>query len=88
VSFCLSKGLGAPVGSLVCGTRAQIREVHRARKLLGGGMRQAGILAAAGLYALDHHIERLAADHANAGRFAEGSAHSGSRCAPRPRPTW
>jgi threonine aldolase len=72
VSVCLSKGLGAPVGSLVCGTRARIREVHRARKLLGGGMRQAGILAAAGLYALDHHVERLAIDHANAVRFAEG----------------
>jgi len=84
VSFCLSKGLGAPVGSLVCGTRTQIREVHRARKLLGGGMRQAGILAAAGLYALDHHIERLAADHANAGRFAEGLGALGIAVRPAP----
>ncbi|MEM7409769.1 MAG: low specificity L-threonine aldolase [Myxococcota bacterium] len=72
VSFCLSKGLGAPVGSLVCGSRERIREVHRARKLLGGGMRQAGILAAAGLHALDHHIARLADDHAHARRLAEG----------------
>jgi threonine aldolase len=84
VSFCLSKGLGAPVGSLVCGSRAQIREVHRARKLLGGAMRQAGILAAAGLYALDHHIERLAADHANAVRFADGLAALGIAVRPAP----
>jgi threonine aldolase len=72
VSFCLSKGLGAPVGSLVCGSAERIREVHRARKLLGGGMRQAGILAAAGLYALAHHMDRLAEDHANARRLAAG----------------
>ena len=85
VSFCLSKGLGAPVGSLVCGSRAQIREVHRARKLLGGGMRQAGILAAAGLYALDHHIERLAVDHANAKRLRRGARSARHRGAPRAR---
>jgi threonine aldolase len=72
VTFCLSKGLGAPVGSLVCGSPEVIRRVHRARKMLGGGMRQAGILAAAGLYALEHHIERLADDHANARRLAAG----------------
>jgi threonine aldolase len=72
VTFCLSKGLGAPVGSLVCGSRELIRRVHRARKMLGGGLRQAGILAAAGLYALEHHIERLAEDHANARRLAAG----------------
>jgi threonine aldolase len=72
VSFCLSKGLGAPVGSLVCGDGDVIRRVHRARKQLGGGMRQIGMLAAAGLYALDHHIERLAEDHANARRLATG----------------
>jgi threonine aldolase len=72
VTFCLSKGLGAPVGSLVCGSAAVIRRVHRARKRLGGGMRQAGILAAAGLYALEHHVERLAEDHANARRLATG----------------
>ena len=84
VSFCLSKGLGAPVGSLVCGSRARIREVHRARKLLGGGMRQAGILAAAGLHALDHHIERLALDHANAKRFADGLGALGITVRPAP----
>ena len=84
VSFCLSKGLGAPVGSLVCASRERIREVHRARKLLGGGMRQAGILAAAGLHALDHHIERLAVDHANAKRFAEGLSALGIAVRPMP----
>jgi threonine aldolase len=77
VSFCLSKGLGAPVGSLVCGGVATIDRVHRFRKMLGGGMRQAGILAAAGLYALEHHIERLADDHANARRLAAGLADLG-----------
>ncbi|UCF09625.1 MAG: low-specificity L-threonine aldolase [Candidatus Bipolaricaulota bacterium] len=72
VMFCLSKGLGAPVGSLLCGTKAFIREAHRMRKIVGGGMRQVGILAAAGIYALEHHVERLADDHANARRLAEG----------------
>jgi len=71
VSVCLSKGLGAPVGSLIAGSKALVHRAHRRRKMLGGGMRQAGILAAAGLYALDHHIARLADDHANARRFAE-----------------
>ena len=84
VTFCLSKGLGAPVGSIVCGSAARIREVHRARKLLGGGMRQAGILAAGGLHALDHHIERLALDHENARRLAEGLAALGIRVSPSP----
>jgi threonine aldolase len=84
VSFCLSKGLGAPIGSLVCASRERIREVHRARKLLGGGMRQAGILAAAGLHALDHHIDRLAVDHANARRLAAGLAALGIRVSPPP----
>jgi threonine aldolase len=79
VTFCLSKGLGAPVGSIVCGSREIIRSVHRARKLLGGGMRQAGILAAAGLYALEHNIDRLAEDHANARRLAEGLSQLGFR---------
>jgi threonine aldolase len=74
VSVCLSKGLGAPVGSLVCGTRALIVECHRARKMYGGGMRQAGILAAGGLYALEHHRSRLAEDHANAKAMAEALA--------------
>ena len=74
VSFCLSKGLGAPVGSLLCGSKDMIEEAHRWRKVLGGGMRQAGILAAAGLHALTHHVERLAEDHANAAALAEGLA--------------
>jgi threonine aldolase len=74
VSVCLSKGLGAPVGSLLCGSRDFIRAARRWRKMLGGGMRQAGILAAAGSYALDHHITRLADDHANAARLAAGLA--------------
>src|SRR5512139_2042145 len=72
VSFCLSKGLGAPAGSLVCASAEIIDRVHRFRKMLGGGMRQAGILAAAGLYALTHHVERLAEDHVNARRLADG----------------
>jgi len=72
VSLCLSKGLGAPVGSLLCGSRDFISEAHRWRKVCGGGMRQAGILAAAGLFALEHHVERLAEDHALARRLAEG----------------
>ena len=72
VSICMSKGLGTPVGSLLCGPREFIEASHRWRKMLGGGMRQAGILAAACLYALDHHVDRLAADHANAAHLAEG----------------
>lgn len=72
VTFCLSKGLGAPVGSLLCGSAAYIHTARRWRKLLGGGMRQAGILAAAGLFALDQNVERLADDHANARVLAEG----------------
>jgi len=74
VTFCLSKGLGAPVGSMLCGDADFIRRARRWRKMLGGGMRQVGILAAAGLVALDAHIERLAEDHANARRLAEGLA--------------
>ncbi len=66
VSLCLSKGLGAPVGSLLTGNKAFIAEARRVRKVMGGGMRQAGYLAAAGIYALDHHIERLRDDHSNA----------------------
>ena len=72
VSVCLSKGLGAPVGSVLVGSKAAIARARRLRKMLGGGMRQAGILAAAGLYALEHNIERLAEDHANARALAEG----------------
>ena len=71
VSLCLSKGLGAPVGTVLAGPKSFIRRAHRIRKLVGGGMRQAGVLAAAGLYALDHHIDRLASDHDNALRLAE-----------------
>ncbi|MCW8156699.1 low-specificity L-threonine aldolase [Stutzerimonas stutzeri] len=66
VSVCLSKGLGAPVGSVLCGSEAFIAKARRLRKMVGGGMRQAGILAAAGLYALEHNIERLAEDHRRA----------------------
>ena len=84
VTFCLSKGLGAPVGSLVCASAERIHRIHRARKLLGGGMRQIGMLAAAGLYALEHHVERLAEDHANAARLAEGLAARGFGIAGRP----
>ena len=71
VSVCLSKGLGAPVGSVLVGSRALIDKARRWRKVCGGGWRQAGMLAAAGLYALDHHIDRLADDHARAARLAE-----------------
>lgn len=74
ISFCLSKGLSAPVGSLVCGSRAFVSEARRARKLLGGGMRQAGVIAAAGIVALAEMTDRLAEDHANARRLAEGLA--------------
>lgn len=72
VSVCLSKGLGAPVGSVLCGTQAYIAKARRLRKMVGGGMRQAGILAAAGLYALDHQVQRLEQDHAHAAQLAEG----------------
>ena len=72
VSICLSKGLGAPVGSVLVGSVALIDKARRWRKVTGGGWRQAGILAAAGLHALDHHVERLAEDHACAARLADG----------------
>jgi threonine aldolase len=71
VSVCFSKGLGAPVGSALVGSRELIGRAHRVRKMLGGGLRQAGVLAAAALHALDRHIDRLAEDHANARRLAE-----------------
>jgi len=74
VSLCFSKGLGTPVGSVLVGSKALIVRAHRARKMLGGGMRQAGILAAACLYALDHNIGRLAEDHDNAARLGAGLA--------------
>ena len=75
VSFCLSKGLAAPIGSVVCGTQDFIIQVRRARKLLGGGMRQAGIVAAAGIVALNEMIDRLTEDHTNAKKLAEGLAN-------------
>jgi threonine aldolase len=74
VSFCFSKGLGAPVGSIVVSSEEAIARGRRLRKLLGGGMRQAGVLAAAGLYALDHHVARLAEDHARARALASALA--------------
>ncbi|MEK6797592.1 MAG: GntG family PLP-dependent aldolase [Planctomycetota bacterium] len=74
VSICFSKGLGAPVGSAVASTKETIRRVHRFRKMFGGAMRQVGIIAAGALYALEHHVERLGEDHANARRLAEGIA--------------
>jgi threonine aldolase len=77
VSFCLSKGLGAPVGSLVCGEMDLVDEMRRSRKMLGGGMRQAGILAAAGIFALTHNVDRLAEDHRNARTLASGLAARG-----------
>jgi threonine aldolase len=72
VSVCFSKGLGAPIGSALVGSRRFIHDAHRWRKMLGGGMRQAGIVAAAARHALDHHVTRLADDHALAKRLAEG----------------
>ena len=72
VSVCFSKGLGAPVGSVLCGGREFIARAHRIRKMAGGGMRQSGLLAAAATYALDHHVARLAQDHALALRLANG----------------
>ena len=72
VSVCFSKGLGTPAGSALCGSRELIARARRVRKLAGGGMRQAGVLAAAAMHALDHHVARLADDHANARRIAEG----------------
>ena len=74
VSVCLSKGLGAPAGSLLAGSRDFVAEARRWRKVVGGGMRQIGIIAAAGIHALDHHVDRLEEDHANARRLADGLA--------------
>jgi threonine aldolase len=74
VTFCLSKGLACPIGSIFCGPQDAVEEAVRWRKRLGGGMRQVGVLAAAGLIALDHMVDRLAEDHANARTLAEGLA--------------
>jgi threonine aldolase len=76
VTFCLSKGLGAPVGAMHCGSRAFVAEARRVRKMLGGGMRQAGIIAAAGVYALTHNVERLSEDHENAKVIARALCNS------------
>ncbi len=76
ISICLSKGLGAPVGSILIGTRQQIKKAVRIRKLYGGAMRQVGYLAAAGIYAMDYHVERLALDHERAKRLGEALDNS------------
>jgi threonine aldolase/quercetin dioxygenase-like cupin family protein len=85
VTLCLSKGLGCPVGAVVAGSTQHMRRARRLKHLFGGAMRQAGVLAAAGLYALDHHVERLADDHANARAFAEGLQACG---VPVVNPVW
>jgi threonine aldolase len=82
VSVCSSKGLGAPVGSLLAGDEETIREARRVRKAFGGGMRQAGVIAAASLYAFEHHVERLAEDHERAKRLAAGLVEAGYRVEP------
>ncbi|AXA66329.1 low-specificity L-threonine aldolase [Pseudomonas oryzihabitans] len=82
VSVCLSKGLGAPVGSVLCGEAAFIAKARRWRKVVGGGMRQAGILAAAGLHVLDHQVERLAEDHAHAVQLGTALAELGYQVEP------
>lgn len=87
LSFCFSKGLGGPVGSILTGDAATIDRAHRYRKMLGGGMRQAGILAAAAQYALDHHIERLGKDHERARRFREALEGLRGLAFPLPSPT-
>ncbi|MDR0416744.1 MAG: threonine aldolase family protein [Propionibacteriaceae bacterium] len=87
VTLCLSKGLGAPVGSILASSRERVAAARRQRKLLGGGWRQAGVLAAAGLYALEHHLGRLADDHANARRFAAAVAAAAPGAVPATAPT-
>jgi threonine aldolase len=74
ITFCLSKGLGCPVGSVFCGTRESVAQARHWRKMLGGSMRQAGVVAAAGVYALDNMVDRLAEDHTHARTLAEGLA--------------
>jgi threonine aldolase len=77
VTLCLSKGLGCPLGAVIAGSRERMSKARRYKHLFGGAMRQAGIVAAAGLYAFDHHVDRLAEDHANARRLGEGLAEAG-----------
>lgn len=86
VSICLSKGLGAPVGSVLCGTKEFIKDARRWRKVTGGGMRQAGILAAAGIYALENNINRLADDHKNAEKLAAGLSALTPHCQVKENP--
>ncbi|MGH2726258.1 MAG: beta-eliminating lyase-related protein, partial [Actinomycetota bacterium] len=74
LSFCFSKGLGAPIGSMLVGTADFVAAARKVRRMLGGGMRQAGVIAAAAAYGFEHNIQRLADDHANARRLAEGLA--------------
>jgi len=76
ISICLSKGLGAPIGSVLLGTKAQIKKAKRIRKLYGGAMRQVGYLAAAGIYALDNHVDRLTDDHARAKKIGDALNNS------------
>lgn len=87
ISFCFSKGLGTPVGSILAGPAETIDRAHRYRKMLGGGMRQAGVLAAAAHYALDHHVERLADDHRRAHAFREALSGIETLQFPLPSPT-
>jgi threonine aldolase len=87
ISFCLSKALGCPAGSMVVGDAETIMRAHRYRKMLGGGMRQTGILAAAGLHALDHHVDRLKDDHSRLHRFREGLEGTPGLAFPLPSPT-
>ncbi|MFO7774655.1 MAG: low-specificity L-threonine aldolase [Candidatus Hydrogenedentota bacterium] len=87
LSFCFSKGLGAPIGSVLTGDSATIRRARRFRKMLGGGMRQAGVAASAALYALEHHVERLREDHQRARRFREALADTPGLSFPMPSPT-
>lgn len=87
ISFCFSKGLGAPVGSILAGSAGTIDRAHRYRKMLGGGMRQAGVLAAAALYALDRHVDRLADDHRRAHAFREALSGIDTLEFPLPSPT-
>ncbi len=87
LSFCFSKGLGAPIGSVLTGDSATIRRARRFRKMLGGGMRQAGVAASAALYALEHHVERLREDHKRARSFREALTDTPSLSFPMPSPT-
>ena len=82
VCFCFSKGLGAPVGSILCGDAERLHRARRMRKMLGGAMRQSGVLAAAASYALDHHVDRLADDHARAAQVATQLAELGLQIEP------